>query len=167
MKTYFTIYFKSSALSPLSVPEAAYDQMREDIMARRDMLIEYRDVTFNPKLDVRYIKREQQPDRIADTDYPEISEEQRQNNLKRLAVLREVFFSRGSAPVQEWANPWSADDPRSGMSRDERRAFQKEFFDVLFETHDDEAQAAAYWLPYHRGHRDPRGFDCYGWKQTY
>lgn len=166
MKTYYTIYFRGRDQDPVSLPEAAYAPIEATILDRRAILLKAGDATFNPK-DIRYVKKERQPDHLPAVDVPEISEEQRQSNLKRLTVLREVFFSRGSAPVKEWANPWSEDDPRSTMSRDERRAFQKEFFDVLFETHDDEAQAAAYWLPYHRGYRDPRAFDRYGWKQTH
>ena len=156
MKVYFNIYFKGSHLDPISMPEAVYDTYRDAILSKEDTLIEHRDVTFNPK-DIRYVKRvETYPD-VPQHDYPEISEEKRQENLRRLAVLRELFFSGRRPRPEDWVNPYS--DRRSVMTREELRAFDKEFFDVLFETHEEREKASAVWLSFHRGQRDPRDYD--------
>ncbi len=160
MKKYWNIYFKAPGMDPVSIPTDVYARMESDIMGRHDVLLRYRDMTFNPR-DVRYTRCVAMPE-PTDTQfpngYPAISEEQRQKNLKRLAVLREVFFAK-KGPVEEGANPYSDDDIRSTMNREERRAWKKVSFDRYFESDDAEQADIEQWLPIYRGQKDPRNAD--------
>ncbi len=159
MKNYWNIYFKRPGLDPVSVPERTFTTIERDVVDRRDVLLNYNGIMFNAK-DVSYCRRVSMPessDTFPGDGYPEISEEQRQSNLRRLSVLRETFFSRDRrVGKQEWANPYEDDDIRAHMSREERQAFRKAHFDTCLPNHEEEQEAMRRWLPVYRGQVDPR-----------
>jgi hypothetical protein len=92
--------------------------------------------------------------------YPPLTDEQRQANLDRLGVLRQVFKDQKQG--EGIANPYPDRDIRAKMMAEERRAFRGEFFDVCFEDDEAEKRAMAHWLAFHRGHRDPRSYSREG-----
>lgn len=156
MKYQHQIFLKNR--ETLLVSAEAFSQMEDAIVSKSDEILDYSGVLFHAN-DVRFVKRIFAPDyqQVNYENFAEISDQQREDNLSRLAVLKAMFFSRKPGEVEEWVNPYS-EGVKSTMSKEELRAFRKEFFDVAFSSPEHEEQTIIRWLQYERGLRDPRAY---------
>lgn len=89
----------------------------------------------------------------------ELSDEQRAKNLKKLAEMKVKLFTTdrlGYKPA--WTNPYTGF--KGTLTKEELRACQEEFFDMLFIDEDHEQRAWSEFLKYVRNDKlDPRGYD--------
>lgn len=156
MKYQHQIHLKNR--ETIMIDSARFSAIESAIMDRKDLMLKIDEHYFNAK-DVAFVKRVYAPDYQQVTDYtmPDITDEQRADNLRKLAVLKAMFFEKRKDKNLEWVNPYS-DGVKETMTREELRAFRQEFFDQYFASDAAEDRAMMRWLPYHRGQRDPRAY---------
>lgn len=126
-------------------------------MAKSDERIKAGDHIFVAR-DVRYVKKVYPPEyQLAEQSRgPIIPDAEREENMIRWTVLKAWFAQKREG--EEMVNPYNSNDIRAHMTREERQAFGKAFFDILFDGDESVKRAMAYWLPFRRGHRDPRNY---------
>lgn len=91
---------------------------------------------------------------------PVLTEEQKQRNHQQFEKVRQKLFTRLRAKP-EWVNPYQSGH-KATMTKDELSKCRREFFDVLFESHDHEDRAWGKYVAFLRNKTaDPRSWDRY------
>lgn len=176
----FTI--KIRGMEPFTVSEDIFRTVQEDLEDRRDVMIKIAGRMFNAK-NFEHLRSQTISEAPPGWEeaHPEITDEMRAQNIKRLEVIRALLFNPSwkddkfvarDAEQQRWYDEWKAfketgDYPKSGwrgrlrLNKTDYRAFQKEFFDVYIPDHEFEELLCRLWLPYHRQNPniDPRKYD--------
>lgn len=161
MPSEFTLRIRG--FDEFTISEQKYRAIENDLMQRRDILLRAGDYVFNARNFISSRKR-WIPEKPTNIDIPEISEEQRQLNLRRLRWSKRYILHKrkdtAGLPEEEWEGfrQWVAwyESPEQRDRRTKRKAFRKEFFDVHFASHEEEDACFTSWSKATAPEADPR-----------
>lgn len=161
-----TYHLKITGGDTVDVPENEFRLIEEAVYNKREGMVKVGDMMFSPR-DVRRVTSSY--DTATPTFYedrPEVSDEQRRKNVRRLRWLRTYFFQRynviNNIPREEWGEyrqfvKWYQ-SAIQGERREKKQAFRKEFFDVAFQNSEEFDACFKSWLKATDPQVDPREY---------
>lgn len=152
----------------INVPESEYRHIESDIMSKSDRMVRASGTAFSAR-DVKRVTSsfEVEVPNNWQEEHPEITDEMRSNNLRRMRWVRNYIFNKNrtdsSIPDDEKEGykkfvSWYESDTQKAR-RAKKGEFRKEFFDVYFETHEETEASYQAWLTATIPEADPREYN--------